>query len=75
MVLHRRRPVQAWAGAFDPRLATVAPPSYELGCKAAEMLVSLLRSSATSVARVVLHNSLLVREPSAGRAWNRAGAE
>ena len=66
---------QAWAGAFDPRLATVARPSYELGCKAAEVLVDLLRPSATPVARVVLQHRLRVCEPSAGRAWNRAAAE
>jgi LacI family transcriptional regulator len=65
----------AWAEAFDPRLTTVAPPSYELGCKAAEMLVNLLLSSDAQVARVVLQDRLRVRVPSAGRSWNRAAAE
>jgi LacI family transcriptional regulator len=51
-----------WADAFDPRLSTVAQPTYELGCKAAEMLVNRLRSSSVPVAHVVFEGAPLVRE-------------
>jgi LacI family transcriptional regulator len=62
---------QAWAEAFDPRVSTVAEPTYQLGCKAAEMLVSRLRSSSSCVARVVFQGAPLVRESVAPYAWHR----
>jgi len=62
----------AWADAFDPRLSTLAQPTYQLGCKAAEMLVNRLRSSSAPVARVVFQGAPLVRESLAPQPWHRS---
>jgi LacI family transcriptional regulator len=54
-----------WADTFRPHVTTVARPSYELGCTAAETLVNLLRApSAGPAERIVLEGSLRVRESS-----------
>jgi LacI family transcriptional regulator len=54
-----------WSDAFRPHLTTVAQPTYELGRRAAELLVQRLKgASSTSVARVVLDGKLVVRESS-----------
>ena len=52
----------AWADAFDPRLCTVAHPTYQLGRRAAELLVNLVRSSSAPAGRVDLEDAPLVRE-------------
>jgi LacI family transcriptional regulator len=65
-----------WADAFRPHLTTVARPTYELGCKAAETLVNLLRSpSARPAERIVLEGTLLVRESSGLLAQDAQHAE
>src|ERR1700704_1001854 len=54
-----------WSDAFRPHLTTVAQPTYELGRRAAELLVQRLKGlTPTSVERVVLDVMLVVRESS-----------
>jgi len=55
-----------WSDAFRPHLTTVAQPTYELGRRAAELLVQRLQglSAPTSAERVVLDGKLVVRESS-----------
>jgi LacI family transcriptional regulator len=55
-----------WSDAFRPHLTTVAQPTYELGRRAAELLVQRLKgvSSTASPERVVLEGKLVVRESS-----------
>jgi LacI family transcriptional regulator len=54
-----------WSDAFRPHLTTIAQPTYELGRRAAELLVQRLKgSSAMAVERVVLDGQLVVRESS-----------
>jgi LacI family transcriptional regulator len=54
-----------WSDAFRPQLTTVAQPTYELGRRAAEMLVKQLRGASTqSAERVVLEGTLVIRESS-----------
>jgi LacI family transcriptional regulator len=55
-----------WSDAFRPHLTTVAQPTYELGRRAADILVELLRGSRSEPAqRVVLDGKLVIRESSA----------
>jgi LacI family transcriptional regulator len=55
-----------WSDAFRPHLTTIAQPTYELGRRAAEILVQRLKgSNSTSAERVVLDGKLVVRESSA----------
>ena len=54
-----------WSDAFRPHLTTVAQPTYELGRRAAEILVEYLRGARSNHAeRVVLEGKLVVRESS-----------
>jgi len=54
-----------WSDAFRPHLTTVAQPTYELGRRAAEILVEHLRgSSSNHPERVILEGKLVVRESS-----------
>jgi DNA-binding LacI/PurR family transcriptional regulator len=54
-----------WSDAFRPHLTTVAQPTYELGRRAAELLVQRLKGSSLAAAeRVVLEGKLVVRESS-----------
>src|SRR5438094_3066681 len=55
-----------WSDAFRPHLTTVAQPTYELGRRAAELLVQRLKKSPRSISaeRVVLDGKLVVRESS-----------
>src|SRR5919199_1644565 len=54
-----------WSDAFRPHLTTVAQPTYELGRRAAEMLVHMLNGSSTrSAQRTVLQGKLVIRESS-----------
>ncbi len=55
-----------WSDAFRPHLTTVAQPTYELGRRAAELLVQRLQglTAPTSAERVVLDGKLVVRESS-----------
>jgi LacI family transcriptional regulator len=57
-----------WSDAFRPHLTTVAQPTYELGRRAAELLVARLRSdkthASTSMERVTLEGQLVIRESS-----------
>jgi LacI family transcriptional regulator, galactose operon repressor len=55
-----------WSDAFRPHLTTVAQPTYELGRRAAEILVEQLRGAKPKPAeRVVMQGELVVRESSA----------
>ena len=54
-----------WSDAFRPHLTTIAQPTYELGRRAAEMLVDALStSSPPGPHRVVLDGKLVIRESS-----------
>src|SRR6195256_693394 len=54
-----------WSDAFRPHLTTIAQPTYELGRRAAEILVQRLKGSNSKAAeRVVLDGKLIVREAS-----------
>ena len=54
-----------WSDAFRPHLTTVAQPTYELGRRAAEMLVHMLTgSNNTAPQRMVLQGKLVIRESS-----------
>ncbi|HEV7664665.1 MAG TPA: LacI family DNA-binding transcriptional regulator [Chloroflexota bacterium] len=54
-----------WSDAFRPHLTTVAQPTYELGRRAAELLVQRLkRPGSLTAERVVLDGKLVVRESS-----------
>ena len=64
-----------WSDAFRPHLTTVAQPTYELGRRAAEMLVQRLNHLDGAVAppeRVVLEGKLVIRESSGGSEDARA---
>src|SRR5207237_10282028 len=54
-----------WSDAFRPHLTTIAQPTYELGRRAAEMLVQLLKTQEVPGSmRVVLDGKLVIRESS-----------
>jgi LacI family transcriptional regulator len=54
-----------WSDAFRPHLTTVAQPTYELGRRAAEMLVQRLKAQKSGdPQRVVLEGKLVIRESS-----------
>ena len=54
-----------WSDAFSPHLTTVAQPTYELGRRAAELLVHMLDGSGVNAnQRTVLEGKLLIRESS-----------
>jgi len=62
-----------WSDAFRPHLTTVAQPTYELGRRAAEMLVERLKAPKThNSERVVLDGNLVIRE-SSGAITHRVG--
>jgi LacI family transcriptional regulator len=62
-----------WSDAFRPHLTTVAQPTYELGRRAAEMLVQMLQTASPPVAqRAVLDGKLLIRESSGALRGPRA---
>jgi LacI family transcriptional regulator len=64
-----------WSDAFRPRLTTVAQPTYELGRRAAEMLVNRLalgESAPAQAERMVLEGKLMVRESSGARRETRS---
>lgn len=54
-----------WSDAFRPHLTTVAQPTYELGRRAAEVLVERLHGASSGEAsRTILQGKLVVRESS-----------
>lgn len=53
-----------WSDAFRPHLTTVAQPTYDLGRRAAEMLVEMLAGIRPTPQHVVLHGELVIRESS-----------
>jgi LacI family transcriptional regulator len=55
-----------WSDAFRPHLTTVAQPTYELGRRAAEVLVGHLRGTSKGAERVILQGALVIRESSGG---------
>jgi LacI family transcriptional regulator len=61
-----------WAPLANPPLTTVAQPSYEMGVKAANMLLDKIgKSSDGATTRVLLEPSLVVRESTAPPAGKR----
>lgn len=64
-----------WSDAFRPHLTTVAQPTYELGRRAAEMLVQLLcEANPSAPQRVVLDGKLVIRESSGAFVARRPSA-
>lgn len=61
-----------WADVFRPRLTTVAQPLYELGRTAAELVLKQLSGVGHDPERVLLPGTLVVRDSSGARAWQRA---
>jgi LacI family transcriptional regulator len=56
----------SWADAFEPRLTTVAQPTYELGCVAADLVLRRIAGDLdAATARVVLPGHLIVRDSTA----------
>jgi LacI family transcriptional regulator len=56
-----------WADAFNPPLTSVAQPQYELGYKAADVLLSRISKKHKRPQHVVLENSLHIRATTARR--------
>ncbi|HEX2129866.1 MAG TPA: LacI family DNA-binding transcriptional regulator [Solirubrobacterales bacterium] len=56
-----------FAGWFNPPLTTVALPHYEIGARAAELLLEQLREPTTEATQVTLAPSLVVRGSTAPR--------
>lgn len=54
-----------FAAHFDPPLTTIRIPHYELGTRAAELLLELLRTEVAEPAQELLEPSLVVRESTA----------
>jgi LacI family transcriptional regulator, galactose operon repressor len=53
----------SWAGVFRPRLSTVAQPTYELGCTAANVLLKVMAHGSSQVPRrTLLPGRLVIRE-------------
>ena len=50
------------ASVVTPSLSTVSQPNYQMGFKAAEMLINLIQNPNTNVKNVVLKTELVVRE-------------
>ena len=59
--LRRRLQRHAVRGWFDPPLTTVRLPHYEIGARAAELLLEQLRDPAAEPAQVMLEPELIVR--------------
>jgi LacI family transcriptional regulator len=58
-----------WASVFEPRLTTVAQPTYEMGVKAAEILFSRLGGTGSDERQeIVLTPALIVRDSCAAPA-------
>jgi LacI family transcriptional regulator len=56
-----------WNSVFTPRLTCIAQPKYQLGCRAAEMLLSRIQKKHTRRQSVVLTNTLQVRSTTKAR--------
>ena len=56
-----------WNGVFSPRLTCVAQPKYQLGYKAAEVLLSRIQKKHKRKQTMVLENTLHVRATSKAR--------
>ena len=56
-----------WNGVFSPRLTCVAQPKYQLGYKAAEVLLSRIQKKHKRKQRVVFENTLQVRATTKAR--------
>ena len=53
-----------WATSLQPPLSTVAQPTRELGCTAAELLLSRIQDSQRATRHVILETRLIVRASS-----------
>lgn len=51
-----------WADLFNPRLTTVMQPTYEMGWKAAELLIRKIESENKEPQRIILEHKLMIRE-------------
>jgi LacI family transcriptional regulator len=66
----------SWADVFEPRLTTVAQPTYELGRTAADLVLRRITGDADAAAvRVVLPGHLIIRESTAPPSHAPAGRD
>jgi LacI family transcriptional regulator len=50
-----------WLDVFTPRISTVAQPSYEMGEKAAQLLLKRIRAPKRGFEQIVLEPELVIR--------------
>ena len=51
-----------WLDVFEPRISTVAQPSYLMGAKSAELLLKRIKSSSRRFEQIVLEPELMIRD-------------
>jgi LacI family transcriptional regulator len=51
-----------WLDVFEPRISTVAQPSYQMGAKAAELLLKRIKAPKRKFEQVVLDPELMLRD-------------
>jgi LacI family transcriptional regulator len=54
-----------WQDVFHPRLSTVKQPAYQIGHRAAQLLIQRLNGERTEPERITLRSTLVTRESSA----------
>ena len=50
-----------WLDVFEPRISTIAQPSYEMGAKAAELLLKRIKAPNRRFEQIVLEPELMIR--------------
>lgn len=65
---------EPWTGAFRPSLSVVTQPTYEIGRRAAELLLERIADRALQPRRLLLQAPLVVRESSLHASRSRAAA-
>jgi LacI family transcriptional regulator, galactose operon repressor len=50
-----------WLDVFEPRISTIAQPSYEMGAKAAELVLKRIKSPNRRFEQIVLEPELMIR--------------
>ncbi|MNY72687.1 HTH-type transcriptional repressor CytR [compost metagenome] len=53
-----------FADIYEPAITTISQPAYEMGIKAAELLINKIRKEPAQPATHVLETTLIVRESS-----------
>jgi LacI family transcriptional regulator len=50
-----------WLDVFEPRISTVAQPSYDMGARSAELLLKRIKAPGRKFERIVLEPQLMIR--------------